>query len=94
VASVTLSDGDALGSIKAPVQGWLRLQDIFPEWVDAAVLPIQEPMTRIAQTVARWALGALNEVQGFLHDAGAVAISGGAHLCLSFHHQNVSLSAL
>ena len=93
VASI-LSDGDSFGSIEALSQGCLRLREVFPEWLDGTAPSIQEPVVQIAQTVARWALGALNEVQGFLHDAGAVAIPGGARLWLGFHHQNVSLTAL
>ena len=94
VASITLSDAAARESIDALKQGCLRLHEIFPEWLDVAVLPTQEPIAQIAQTAARWALASLNEIQGFLHDAGAVPIPGGARLWLGFHHQNVSLSAL
>ena len=94
VANITLSDGDACKSINALKQGCLRLHEIFPEWFDAAVPSMQEPIAQIAQTAAVWALASLNEVRGFLHDAGAVPIPGGARLWLGFHHQNVSLSAL
>jgi cyanophycin synthetase len=94
VASITLSDGDGFRSIQSLKQGCLRLHEIFPEWFDAAAPSIQDPIAQIANTAARWALASLNEVRGFLHDAGAVPIPGGARLWLGFHHQNVSLSAL
>ena len=93
VASI-LSDGDTVGAIEALTQGCVLLHDAFPEWLDATAPAIQEPVAQIAQTAARWALGALNEVEGYLHDAGAAAMPGGARLWLGFHHQNVSLSAL
>lgn len=93
VASI-LSDGDTFGAIEALTQGCVLLHDAFPEWLDATAPAIQEPVAQIAQTAARWALGALNEVEGYLHDAGAAAMLGGARLWLGFHHQNVSLSAL
>lgn len=94
VASITLSNGDVGGSIEALKQGCLRVYDIFPEWFDAAVPSMQDPIAQIGQTAVRWALASLNEIRGFLHDAGAVAIPGGARLWLGFHHQSVSLSAL
>lgn len=94
VAKITLSDGHARESIDALKQGCLRLHEMFPEWFDAAVPSMQEPIAQIAQTAARWALASLNEVQGFLHDAGAMSIPEGARVWLGFHHQNVSLSAL
>ena len=94
VANITLSDDAARDLIVALKQGCLRLHEIFPEWFDTSVPSIQDPIAQIAQTAAQWALASLNEVQGFLHDAGAMPVPGGARLWLGFHHQNVSLSAL
>ena len=94
VVNITLSDGAARESVDALKQGCLRLHEEFPEWLDAAVPSRQESIARIAQTAAQWALASLNEIEGFLHDAGAVPIPGGARVWLGFHNQNVSLSAL
>ncbi len=51
-------------------------------------------MALAGRTAACWALGALNEIDGFLHDAGSVPDGGGARIWLGFHHPEVSLSAL
>lgn len=92
VARIAL--GTATSSVGTLQQGCLRLPDLFPEWLDAAAPSSEDPIVQAAGTAARWALAALNEGGGFLHDAGAVPIAGGADCWLGFHHQNVSLSAL
>ena len=68
VANVIVSDGGTRESIDALKQGCLRLHEIFPEWFDAPIPAMQEPIVEIAQTAAQWALASLNEVHGFLHD--------------------------
>ncbi len=75
-------------------QGCHRLHTDFPAWFSDAPSPQQQIAERVAQTAAQWALGALNEVRGFLHDAGAKATTEGARLWLGFHHPQISLSAL
>jgi len=75
-------------------QGCHRLHTDFPEWFCEAPSPQHEVTEMVAHTIVQWALGALNEVRGFLHDAGAKATAEGARLWLGFHHPRVSLSAL
>lgn len=75
-------------------QGCLSLRGAFPDWFSA--VPSRQEIVEelVAQTVAQWALGALNEVRGFLHDAGGEATSKGARLWVGFHHPRVTFSAL
>jgi cyanophycin synthetase len=75
-------------------QGCLLLRSNFPEWCHNLPSPKQQLPVTVAQTAVEWALGALNEVSGFVHDAGAEATPQGARLWIGFHHPNVSFSAL
>jgi len=93
VASITLSENTPDFATKLQ-QGALRLRTDFPEWFNATPSPQQSVAETVAHTATQWALGALNEVRGFLHDAGAEATPEGARLWLGFHHPGVSLSAL
>lgn len=93
VVSITLTT-ETPEFITVLEQGCLRLHENFPEWVHAEPL-LKQPVAKIVgQTAVEWALGALNEVRGFLHDAGTKATPEGARLWLEFHHLGVSLSAL
>jgi cyanophycin synthetase len=76
------------------MHGCLVLQELFPEWVDAAVPSGHHPLARVGHIAARWALAALNETDGFLHDAGAAPLGASARVWLGFHHPDVSVSAL
>lgn len=93
VARIGVSEGNS-SSDDAWTQGCRVLRDCFPEWVDASPASPQHPMARVGRTAARWALAALNETDGFLHDAGAVPVAGEARIWLGFHHPDVSLLAL
>ncbi|NTV05388.1 MAG: ATP-grasp domain-containing protein [Chlorobiaceae bacterium] len=93
VAGLTLPDSTP-ETTKTLEQGCLYLHTNFPEWCHALPSPQQPPAVVIALTAVQWALGALNEVRGYLHDAGAEATPQGARLWLGFHHQNVSYSTL
>lgn len=44
----------------------------------------------VAKVVARWALGALNEVRGYLHEAGAEQGPQGLTVWVGFHHPKVT----
>ena len=93
VASITLPKNTAEWK-KILTQGCLRLHADFPEWVHTTPSPQKPVAEMVAQTAVQWTLGALNEVRGFLHDAGARATPEGARLWLGFHHPGFSLSAL
>ena len=84
VASIHLS-GNISAFEKILERGCRQVRSDFPEWFCAAP-SLQHPVLAMtAQTAAQWALGALNEVRGFLHDAGAQATPEGARLWLGFH---------
>ncbi|QHE87167.1 ATP-grasp domain-containing protein [Hydrogenophaga sp. BPS33] len=70
-----------------------RLRALWPEWLNQDG-PATDEETEAARLLAAWALGALNEVRGFLHDAGAQAVPGGARLWVGFHHVGVTKMAL
>lgn len=75
-------------------RGCLQLRAVFPEWfAPESSVPDSIPLF-VGQTVAGWALAALNEVRGFLHDAGALETAGGCRLWLGFHQPGISISAL
>ena len=93
VANITLSKNTSPCQ-KILMQGCLRLHADFPEWVHTTPSPQQPVAEMVAQTAVQWTLGALNEVRGFLHDAGAKATPEGARLWLGFHHPGFSRSAL
>jgi cyanophycin synthetase len=89
-----LPGSEAIRSLEALTQGCRRLHQLFPDWLDTPISSPKDPIAQIGEIAARWALAAMNEVRGFLHDAGAVAIPGGARIWIGFHHQNISFSAL
>jgi cyanophycin synthetase len=70
-----------------------RLRALWPEWLDQDG-PATDDATEAAGLVAAWALGALNEVRGYLHDSGARAMPDGARLWVGFHHVGVTKMAL
>ncbi|MCL7462255.1 hypothetical protein [Pseudomonas sp. NW5] len=51
-------------------------------------------LERLARQAVRWALAALNEVRGYLHEAGAAAGEEGVQLWVGFHDPQLSQSAL
>ncbi len=93
VASITLTTKTPQ-FITILEQGCLRLHAIFPEWVHTEPLQQQPVAKNVAQTAVEWALGAMNEVRGFLHDAGVQATPEGARLWLGFHHPQLSMIVL
>ena len=52
------------------------------------------PLGLLSQFSASWALGALNEVRGYLHSAGAIKKGNGVSIWLGFHNAELSLKAL
>lgn len=94
VARISAAELDALASTAAWVRGCTALARLFPEWVNPPDPSPQHPVAQVARTAAHWSLGALNEIDGFLHDAGAVPAGTGACVWLGFHHPDVSISAL
>lgn len=93
VASISSSAG-SLSSSDAWMQACLVLRELFPDWVDPPDPSAQHPLLLVGRTAARWALAALNEIDGLLRDAGAVPVGIGARVWLGFHDPDVSLSAL
>lgn len=93
VARIGPSDGHSL-SAAAWMRGCLLLREFFPEWVDPPGDALRQPMAQVGRTAARWALAALNETDGFLHDAGAEPVGAEARVWLGFHRPEISLAAL
>lgn len=83
-------------SIPALEQASEYLCQIFPTWTAAMPEPVEQLSSHchIARIVAYWALGALNEIRGDLHHAGARETTQGVHLWLEFHAPSVTLMAL
>ncbi|NTW55979.1 MAG: ATP-grasp domain-containing protein [Chlorobiaceae bacterium] len=75
-------------------QGCRRLQEAFPEWIPAEFPPDLPPGEQIGTTIVQWALGALNEVRGFLHDTGSASSPDGVLVWIGYHHPRVSIHAL
>lgn len=76
------------------VEACLLFHSMFPEWITdkpSQKMPIAET---VARTAVQWALGVLNEVRGFLLDAGAAAKPEGAVLWIGFHIPEISRTAL
>ena len=70
-----------------------RLRRTYPDWfTDEA--PAATGALLAAQTIAHWALGALNEVRGYLHAAGARETNDGIELWVGFHHSKLGEGAL
>lgn len=90
VASIRVSEASAPGEIAL---GCLRLRTLWPEWIGQDVR-IADDSTGAAQHIAAWALGALNEVRGFLHHSGAQTSSQRTWLWVEFHHPGVTKMAL
>ena len=78
------------------VEGAARLSRFYGDWIDGSILsaPDIPPEEAIAKVVARWALGALNEVRGFLHAAGAQKSADGVTIWVGFHHPKVTALAI
>jgi cyanophycin synthetase len=93
VGRIGASDGEPVAG-DAWTQACHLLRDLFPQWVDASAASPQHPMAQVGRVAARWALAALNETDGLLHDAGAVPLAEGARIWLGFHHPEVSIAAL
>lgn len=76
------------------VEGAARLATHYADWVDGT-LPAQPDSVETAATVvAQWALGALNEVRGYLHAAGTEPGPKGVTVWVGFHHPEVTRHAL
>ncbi len=77
-------------------QGAARLQMQFPEWLADSLVRAPGIMTAdaLGKVLASWALAALNEVRGCLHDAGAVKTPEGVTVWVGFHHPKVTGLAL
>lgn len=75
-------------------EGASRLRVHYPDWIDDSPWHEREPRITPADTVAKvvasWALGALNEVRGYLHDAGAAETVEGLTIWVGFHHPDVT----
>ena len=73
-------------------EGAARLSRLSRDWVDDSMLSLpgipSEEM--IGKVVAWWARGALNEVRGYLHEAGAEKTAQGVTLWVGFHHPKVT----
>lgn len=69
------------------------LHKLYPGWLK--VLPMGlAPARLVGECAVGWAMGALNEVRGFLWEAGAIETPGGATLWLAFHRPDLSQTAL
>lgn len=71
------------------------MEELFPQWLGTepsgrAVMETDDPALRLGRCVARWSLGLLNEVRGFLHDSGARATESGHELWVGFHVPELS----
>ena len=66
----------------------------FPVWFQDFVPMNDAPAVTLGRTAAHWALRALIEVRGYLHDAGAAPSPGGAVVWVGFHDEAISQNAL
>jgi cyanophycin synthetase len=71
-----------------------RLRKHYPAWFQDFTPGNDTMAVELGRTAAHWALCALNEVRGYLHDAGATSSSGGAHVWVGFHDESASQEAL
>jgi cyanophycin synthetase len=76
------------------MEGCFRLHETFPDWLPLAPSITGPVPETIGATLVQWALGALNDVRGFLHESGSAAKPGGALLWLGYHVPAVSIRAL
>jgi cyanophycin synthetase len=67
-----------------PAQLTSRLDDLAEHDAEVA----------LAELTAQWAMGLLNEVRGYLVDAGARREPDGIRLWVEFHHEEVAVAAL
>jgi cyanophycin synthetase len=79
---------------------YATLHSYYPAWLDEAG-PVRtkpslfnDPELALATIAVHWALGALNEVRGFLQACGAKRSSDAVQLWLGFHNPAVSAAAL
>jgi cyanophycin synthetase len=70
------------------------LRQTWAPWFEKRPAQPPDPLLAVAETAAFWALAALNEVRGFLHDAGAVHLKQGVRAWLGFHHASLTHQAL
>jgi cyanophycin synthetase len=71
-----------------------RFRQHFPAWFQNFATMNDAPAVTLGRTAAHWTLCALNEVRGYLHDAGAASSPGGAKVWVGFHDELMSQSAL
>ncbi|NTW10451.1 MAG: ATP-grasp domain-containing protein [Chlorobiaceae bacterium] len=94
IAGIGLPRSEKAGTESALRNGCNRLQEAFPDWISrppSSSLPIAE---RAGGTLAQWALGALNETRGYLHESGSSPLPDGALIWLGFHNPVLSILAL
>lgn len=93
VADVTLPGNDSKEAelLRA---GCTRLHEAFPEWLPEAPAPDLALQEIVGTSLVQWALGALNEVRGFLFESGFAAKPDGAILWMAYHVPSVSMRAL
>lgn len=70
--------------------GAVKLARLYSDWVDQSPAASEAPVQIISKVVAQWALGALNEVRGYLHHAGAAPGPDDVTLWVAFHHPKVT----
>lgn len=71
-----------------------RFRQHYPAWFQDFASGNGTPAVTLGRTAAHWALCALNEVRGYLHDAGAAPSPGGAQVWVGFHDESLSRNAL
>jgi cyanophycin synthetase len=93
VAGITLPE-DGTESAGRLFDACTRLRETFGEWI--AELPDRHlPLAEVVGSIlGQWALGALNEVRGFLHETGFCSSPGGAVVWAGYHLPGISFSAL
>lgn len=71
-------------------KGAARLARLYGDWVDESLATLPGSDEMVAKVVAQWALGALNDVRGYLHEAGAQKGPESLTLWVGFHHPKVT----
>ncbi|MBR7799624.1 hypothetical protein [Undibacterium fentianense] len=66
----------------------------FPDWCESSATLEADVELAFARLASQWALSALTEVRGFLHQANAVRTSNGLRMYLGFHEAELSFRAM
>jgi cyanophycin synthetase len=93
IAGIALRD-ESEEQARLLLQGCQRLRYAFPEWIAGQSDDNVSVVETIALTAVQWALGALNEIRGYIRDSGSSATPDGALLWVGYHQPEVSLTAL